>query len=162
MLAAGSGPGDPAKPVSRAEAAEILARFLELRGQARVTGSEQSLTWPAPKVLTPLSPEDVDPLLPAALRRLADRGIIDDTNYWLQHAMPDEKCDGGRAGELVLRAAHAFEPATTTHAQAVEVLARHQVIGRPDYWLKTAVPGDKCDGISVQRLIHNLARSRFK
>jgi hypothetical protein len=113
-------------------------------------------------VLTSLSPEDIDPVLPAALRRLTDCGIIDDTNYWLQHAMPGEKCDGGRAGELILRAARAFEPATTTHAQAVEVLARRQVIGRPDYWLKAAVPDGKCDGISVQTLIHNLARSRLR
>jgi hypothetical protein len=162
LLAAGSGPGDPTKPVSRAAAAEILARYLELRGKARVTGAGQSLAWPSPKALTPLLPEDVDPLLAAALRRLADRGIINDTNYWLQHALPGETCDGGKAGELVLRAARAFEPATRSHAQAVEVLARHKVIGRPDYWLKTAVPGGKCDGTSVQTLIHNLARSRVR
>jgi hypothetical protein len=156
-IADDSAPGNPTKPVSRAEAAEILARYLELRGQARVTGVEQSLSWPPPRALTPLTPEDIDPLLTAAIARLAKRGVISDTNYWLQHAVPGEKCDGGKAADLVLRAARAFEPATTDNAQAVDVLFRHQVVGRPDYWLKSAVVGGKCDGISVQMLIHNLA-----
>jgi hypothetical protein len=161
-LSPGSGPGDADEPLSRAEAAAILAQFLELRAIARTTGAPQSLAWPPSRKPTLLTPEDVDPLLAAAPRQLAQRGIIDDVDYWLRHALPGESCDGAKTAALVLRAARAFVPGTSNHAQAVDVLARQQIVGRPDYWLTSAVPGGHCAGLSVQTLIHNLARSRLR
>jgi hypothetical protein len=147
---------DPDRPLTRLDAAQMIAGYLEARAMARTTGTSQTLSWPKPRSVTPLSSGDGDPRLMIDLQRLVARKVITDTNYWREHAEQGEQCDGDKVADLIVHAAKAFQPAKNLK-EATDVLARHNVIGRPDYWLVHAVAGKRCDGGLVATLIRNLA-----
>lgn len=146
---------DPDRPLTRLDAAQLVACYLELRALARTTGSPQTLRWPRPRVATPLSATDGDPRMIADLQHLVARKIITDIGYWREHAEQGERCDGQKVAELLLRAAQAFEPAANVK-EATEILARHSVITRPDYWALHAETGKYSEGASAAALIRNL------
>ncbi|MEA3210851.1 MAG: hypothetical protein QOE70_3908 [Chthoniobacter sp.] len=146
---------DQAKPITRSEAAQVLAEFLELRATAKMNGTAQTLAWTSLKPASTPASGDVTSNLRSDLEKLVNRKIIVSPEYWLEHAVTGETCEGVQVAELLTRAAQAFD---ATARDAVEVLSRQHIIGSPEYWTKNAVPGGKCAGNNVATVIHNLAR----
>ena len=146
---------NPDRPITRLDAAQIIANYLEARAIARTTGVPQTLHWPRPRSVTPLSSTDGDPRMMIDLKKLVVRKIITDSSYWREHAEQGNQCDGEKVADLLLHAARAFQPVKTLK-EATDVLAKQDVVGRPDYWLVHAVAGKRCDGGSVATLIRNL------
>jgi FAD-dependent oxidoreductase family protein len=153
-----SADADKAKPITRSEAAQVIAEFLELRAIAKTIGAAQTLAWTSLRPASAPARTDLTSNLLPDLQKLVERKIIMSTDYWLEHAVTAETCDGAQVAELLTRAAHVFEPAVAGK-DAVNVLTRQHIIGSPDYWTKNAVPGGKCAGNNVATVIHNLARS---
>lgn len=145
-------------PVTRSEAAQVVAEYLGLRAQARMAGTRPVLAW---KEVRPATPPTlvVAAALRRDLRRLEERKIIDSPPvYWMEHAMAGQQVDGGRMAGLMGAAAQVLEPGAAPQTPPAEVLARHGVLGRPEYWTENARPGAQCSGSSVSTLISNLAR----
>lgn len=82
------------------------------------------------------------------LEALAEKGIIESTDYWRQNAIEDGKCDGAKVAALLIKIAGIFKPVSTLD-EALQVLTQQRVLGSPDYWQKTAVPGGVCVGKNV-------------
>jgi hypothetical protein len=159
-LEPGAALSEPARPITRLEAAQIVAGFLERRALKRLSRQEQTLPWPATKAPTPLRPEDIAPspssLLAADLRVLMEHGVIDSAEYWTSHALKESDCDGKRVGELLRKAARTIQPGTQD-AQALEVCAAAGFFNSPDYWKQNAVEGRRCSGAHVATVIRRMA-----
>jgi hypothetical protein len=159
-LEPGAALSEPARPITRLEAAQIVAGFLERRALKRLSRQEQTLPWPATKAPTPLRPEDIAPspssLLAADLRVLVEHGVIDSAEYWTSHALKESDCDGKRVGELLRKAARTIQPGTQD-AQALEVCAAAGFFNSPDYWKQNAVEGRRCSGAHVATVIRRMA-----
>lgn len=151
-----AGDEDASRPITRSEAAQVIAEFLDLRATARMTGAAQTLAWRSVRPATPPPPFDVSGTLLRDLQRLADRKIIDDVGYWMGHAIEGQWCDGAKVGSLMAKGARVLEPDST--APPAEVFVRHSVISQPDYWSEHARAGERCPGHTVALLIANLAR----
>ncbi len=147
---------DASLPITRSEAAQVLAEFLELRALARLRAAPETMTWNSVKPASAPVSRNRPVAAPRVLERLLAAEIISNTVYWAEHAVPDRDCDGARVAELLLRAARLFD-STATAESAVDVLARSGVISSRDYWTKSAVPGGRCSGKNVAALIRNLA-----
>lgn len=143
-------------PITRSEAAQVIAEFMALRATTRMTGAPQRLAWETLRPATPPPPYDVSSTLHRDLQRLMERKVIDDVSYWMEHAIEGQWCDGALVGALMAKAAQILEPGST--AAPADVFARHHVISRPEYWSKNAQPGGRCPGQTVAVLIANLAR----
>ncbi len=152
-----SSDADGAKPISRSEAAQIVAEFLEKRAAAQMTGEAQTIEWTSLRPAAPPPKFDLAGELESDLRRLAEHKVIGSSDYWRQNAVKGKSCDGEKVAELMTRAAQAFDPAATA-ATAVDVLAEHRVLGQPAFWKSRVVAGGKCDGATVAILIGNIAR----
>lgn len=144
------------RPITRSEAAQVIAELMKLRATARMIGAPQRLAWESVRPATPPPPYDVSGTLHRDLQRLLDRKVIDDVSYWMEHAVEGQWCDGAKVGALMTKAAQILEPGST--AAPAEVFARHHVISRPEYWSKNAQTGGRCPGQTVAVLIANLAR----
>lgn len=147
---------DGDRPITRSEAAQVVAELLELRATAGMTGVPQKLAWDSVRPATPPPPYDVSGTLHRDLQRLAERQVIDDVGYWMEHAVEGQWCDGAKVADLMAKAARLLEPGGT--APPAEVFARHNVISKPEYWSANAEPGKRCPGHTVSLLIANLAR----
>ncbi len=147
---------DGDRPITRSEAAQVVAELLELRATAGMTGVPQKLAWDSVRPATPPPPYDVSGTLHRDLQRLAERQVIDDVGYWMEHAVEGQWCDGAKVADLMAKAARLLEPGGT--APPAEVFARHNVISKPEYWSENAAPGKRCPGHTVSLLIANLAR----
>ncbi|HSU68996.1 MAG TPA: FAD-dependent oxidoreductase, partial [Tepidisphaeraceae bacterium] len=79
---------------------------------------------------------------------LADRRIIADPAYWIQHVVTGGKCDGARVASLLIRAAELYKPTGDARA-AIDVLLEHGVLTSPRYWTEHAVAGATCDAANV-------------
>jgi hypothetical protein len=145
--------------ITRSEAAQVLSDFLILRATARMTGEPQSLVWNSVRPASEPSATDVSSTTSKDLQKLLDRKLIDSPEYWAQNAIPGRKCDGGKVAELFTRAARSLDSAATPET-AIDVMARVRVIGSPEYWRKTAVPGGQCDGKNVAVVLRNLVKTR--
>jgi hypothetical protein len=146
---------DATRAISRSEAAQVLAEFLELRALGRLRSAPQTQRWDAIK---PASLPVTAPSTAAVrqLRRLVDAKIIAHSAYWAENAVAGRECDGARVAELLLRGAQVLDPHATA-TTVVDVLLRFGVISSRDYWAKTAVPGGRCSGKNVATVIRNLA-----
>lgn len=82
------------------------------------------------------------------LDALAAKHIIEQPDYWREHAIEDGKCDGEKVAAMLIKAAGIFQPVGTV-PEALDVLVKHRVLGSPDYWIKNAVPGGVCVGKNV-------------
>ena len=89
------------------------------------------------------------------LSLLADRSVVDATDYWMEHAVAEGKCDGQRTANLLVQLAKAFKPADETQA-AIAVLVERHVINSPEYWTKHAVVGGVCDGANVAAVVRHV------
>lgn len=147
---------DKARPITRSEAAQVLADYLHLQARARMTGKPQTLPWHAVLPATPPSLV-VAAALRRELQRLVDRKIIDSPDYWVEHAVEGQTCDGAMVAALIAKAIDVLDPAAAADNPA-EVLARHGIVGRPEYWAEHAKPGAQCSGVSTATLIGNLSR----
>ena len=152
-----SNAADQARAITRSEAAQVLAELLEQRATARMTGATQTLVWNSVRPTTPPPAIDVGSTLPRDLQRLVARNIIPSANYWLEHAVAGQSCDGAEVAALLAKAALALEP-TATAQPPIEVLAQHGVMSTPAYWIQHARAGQPCGGVTVAALIANLAR----
>jgi hypothetical protein len=146
-----------AAPITRSEAAQVLAEFQETRALARLRGGKLTLAWAA---VRPASPPPA--AVPATatgrdLQRLVAARVLPDAGYWSEHAVADKECDGARVAELLGQAARVFEPQAEP-AAAIDVLLRAGVIASREYWSKGAVPGGRCAGRNVAALLRNLAQ----
>lgn len=87
---------------------------------------------------------------------LAERHILDDPAYWIANATPDGKCDGAKVAGMLIKVASLTRPAADI-SQALTVLTQQRVIGTPDYWQKSAVPGGVCVGKNVAIVLSRAA-----
>lgn len=149
---------DRAKPVTRSEAAQVLAEFLTLRAQAKMTSQPQTLSWTEVRPASEASKIDVTSTIVSALELLERRGIISSTEYWINHAVEGVSCDGELVGTLMLRAARFFDP-EATRASAPAVFCEHRILGQPKYWEENAVNGKTCSGKNVSVILRALART---
>lgn len=146
---------EKAMPITRSEAAQVLADFLKLRGLAKTTGKEQTLEW------TSVRPAS-DPALYAApgvrkaIDKLAKAGILNSGDYWLKNAVDGGTCDGDKVAVILTRAAEKLSPGDTR--PPAEILVENRVMTSVDYWSKRAKEGLSCDGKNVQHLLRGLAR----
>ncbi len=157
QLAYTANAADQVRAITRSEAAQVLAELLDLRATARMTGVAQPLVWNTVRPTTPTPAIDVGSTLPRDLQRLVARNIIVSADYWLEHAVAGQQCDGALVATLLARAARALEPAATAQPP-IEVLARHGVMSTPAYWVQHAQPGQRCGGTTVAALLANLVR----
>ena len=149
------------QPITRSEAAQVIAEFMELRALARLDRAPQTLQWNSIKPASvPISVEPKAALV-SELRRLREANIIVSVDYWADHAVAGRDCDGALVAELLLRGARLFEPAASAET-ALEVLLRARVISARDYWAKSAVPGGHCDGKNVAVVIRRLAEHAMR
>jgi hypothetical protein len=145
-----------AQPITRSEAAQVLAEFLELRALGRLRHTPQSLRWNTVKPASAPSTARAPTALTRQLRRLLAAKIITAPEYWAEQVEAGRDCDGARVADLLLHGARTLDP-TATAATSVDVLLRAGVISARDYWTKSAVPGGRCTGKNVAALIRNLA-----
>ena len=82
------------------------------------------------------------------LAALVEKHIIESPDYWRENATETGKCDGARVASLLIKIAGIYKPVKTLD-EALEVLTKQRVLGSPDYWKKTAVPGGVCVGKNV-------------
>ena len=150
-------PTAPEQPITRLEAAQLLAPALELRALAKSTHQPQTLAWPDFRDATPLTAEDRDPELAKAVHRLVDRHIIESPEYWLTHAIEGEKCEGAYVRALLQKAASLLQPGSDA-VKAVEVCSTAGILGSIDYWKKNAVDGGKCDGKNVATILRRISQ----
>lgn len=104
---------------------------------------------------TPLFAAAEPRLTPDDAARLREQRIVDDPAYWQVNVVTDGKCDGAKVAALLVRAASLFKPVTTTD-EALAVLVERRVIGSPDYWKKTAVPGGECSAANVSIVLSRM------
>jgi hypothetical protein len=149
----------PEAAVTRLEAAQAVAAFLEKRALARLSGHEQTLPWPALRAPTPLPLADLSAAhgLAADLRKLLELKIIDSPGYWLSNAVPNSTCDGRRVALLLKNSANALQPASGK-TQVLEVCVAAGVLNSADYWKKNTVAGGRCSGPYVATVISRVAR----
>jgi hypothetical protein len=153
-----AGAAERKQPITRSEAAQVIADFLTLRATAAMTGTPQVLAWTSLRPASAPSAGDVTSTMGGDLRKLAGRNLIESPEYWAEHAVVGEKCDGGKVAALFLRAARAFDPAATPET-AVDIMFREHVIGSAEYWRKNAVEGGICDGKNVAIVLRNLTKT---
>lgn len=151
-----------ARAITRSEAAQVLAEFLELRALASLLGKPQALDWRTPRAASSGVVAAGKSPLEAQLRRLAAAKIIDETDYWLTHAVEGQECDGGKVALLLERGAKLLDPKAGPK-DTLDVLVRTGVLSSRPYWEKNAAPGGKClgrnVGIVVQRLSERIVAS---
>lgn len=93
----------------------------------------------------------------AAVTELKARGVISDEGYWLDHAKPGTPFDGGKVGEMLIKAAGQHQPVDSLEA-ALAVLANQKILkDTKGYWANNAVPGKKCAIGIVGPLVIKLA-----
>ncbi len=147
---------DAGQPLTRSEAAQILAEFLELRALGQLSGAAQVLTWNTAQNATRVPGESNQPAGTRYLRRLLGAKVITDLAYWEENAVTGRVCDGARVAQLLTDGARFLDPAATTQT-TLDVLLKGKVITARDYWAKTAVPGGHCAGKNVATVIRHLA-----
>ena len=147
--------GDKALSLTRSEAAQVLAEFLTLRALAATTGEPQTLSWTSVRPASDPTANG-DPALRKSLGRLRSAGIIESEDYWLQHAMDKEACDGSQVKLLINRAAAKLSPGDTRHP--VDILVEKRAITAAGYWKLHAKEGDTCLGKNVALLIRGISR----
>lgn len=89
----------------------------------------------------------------AALR---ESKVIGEPDYWLEHAVAEGKCDGGKVAALLVELAKVLKPVTTTE-EAIGVFIERGLISSPDYWRKNAVAGGVCGGANVAIVLGRIA-----
>ncbi len=149
---------EAAAPITRSEAAQIIADILVLRAKARLNDQEPTLVWKAVRAASEPAVNDVTSTTPTDVKKLVDRGLISSVDYWVKHAVAGARCDGEKVALVFLRAARLFDPAVQP-AGVIDVMVRERVIGTADYWLKTAVPGGVCDGKNVAIVLRNMVKA---
>ncbi|MDO8544359.1 MAG: FAD-dependent oxidoreductase [Opitutaceae bacterium] len=150
-----SGGTDAARSITRSEAAQVLAEFMEARALGRLRGVPQTMQWNSIRPASRATGQ-TDSALSRQLQLLVGARIIADAAYWNEHAVDGRECEGARVAGLLLNAARLLEPEAAAQ-NAVEVLARARIISAPEYWAKSAVPGGRCAGKNVATVIRNLA-----
>ena len=151
-----SSEADKVRPITRSEAAQVIAEILEAQARGKMTSTPQIVAWKSVRPATPATLV-VAEAFRRELQRLVDRKIIDSLVYWQEHAVDGQQCDGAKVATLIQKAAKLLEP-ENTGTPPVEVLARHNILGRVDYWTKLAQPGSQCGGTAVATLLGNLSR----
>lgn len=86
------------------------------------------------------------------LAALTEKGVIESPDYWRANATDAGSCDGARVASLLIKIASLTMPVKTLD-EALEVLTRQRVLGSPDFWKKSAVPGAACTGKNVAILL---------
>lgn len=86
---------------------------------------------------------------------LQQRKVISEADYWLEHAMPEEKCDGEKVAGLLVELAKVLKPVKTTE-EAIAVFIERGLLGSPDYWRKNAVAGGTCGGGNVAIILRRI------
>lgn len=148
--------GEAGQPLTRSEAAQIIAEFLELRALGQLHGAAQSLTWNTSRTATRSPGPSDEPAGTRYLRRLLEAKVITDLAYWQENAVTGRDCDGARVAQLLTEGARFLDPTATT-STTLDVLLKWKIITARDYWAKTAVPGGHCAGKNVATVIRNLA-----
>ncbi len=133
----------------------------------RLLADKQILEHSAARSAAPAKPappaDDTAPAAPNAeltadVKVLVERKLVDSADYWLAHARKGASCEGRIVEELLLKMARTFEPAATSRADALRVLAAHRIFSSPDYWDEHASPDRKCGGDNVRAVIRNFVR----
>jgi hypothetical protein len=91
-----------------------------------------------------------------SITALLDHHDLSDAEYWQQNATPIGKCDGTKVAQMLVEVAKVFKSVTTTE-EAIEVLAKHGVIGAPDAWRKGIEPGHTMSGANVATVLNRCA-----
>lgn len=92
-----------------------------------------------------------------SIAALHERQLLNDPEYWLQNATPTGKCDGVKVAKMLVGAAKVFKTSPATAEEAIQVLAKHGVIGSPEAWRKNAVEGGSMNGANVATVLNRLA-----
>ena len=100
---------------------------------------------------------DADSPAAIAIEKLANRGVIEDKEYWLMNVKPKAVCDGEMVGVVLIQSASLFEPVDTIGA-AIDVLVKNNVITASGYWRERARAGKVCHGVQVGNIFQALAR----
>lgn len=144
-----------AMPITRSEAAQVLADFLELRGLAVTSGKPQTLDWTKLRPASPPS-NNVSSLMRKVVKRLLNDGIVMSEDYWLKNAFEGEKCDGAKVAIVMKKAAAKLSPGDTRHP--ADVLVEKNVITSTDYWKTHTKEGQVCVGGNVEKLLRGIDR----
>jgi hypothetical protein len=142
--------------VTRLEAAQVFADFLEAQALARLTRKEQTMRWTSIVNATPLTRNDMAPSLENDVQCLARAGIIVSPDYWIENALEGKSCDGKMVRMLLERTAKKLHPASSDK-DVFEVCLDAGLFQSPDYWVKSAVEGGRCSGLFVGTVIRRIA-----
>ncbi|MEZ0256946.1 MAG: FAD-dependent oxidoreductase, partial [Chthoniobacter sp.] len=92
-----------------------------------------------------------------SIAALHEHQLLNDPEYWLQNATPTGKCEGVKVAKMLVSAAKVFKTSPATAEEAIQVLAKHGVIGSPEAWRKSAVEGGTMNGANVATVLNRLA-----
>lgn len=92
-----------------------------------------------------------------SIAALRDHQFLSDPEYWLQNATPTGKCEGAKVATMLVEVAKVFKGNSATPEEAIEVLAKHGVIGAPDAWRKVVVAGVTMNGTNVAAVLNRCA-----
>lgn len=108
------------------------------------------------KTPLPAAPTRID-RTDESIAALSEHHFLSDPEYWQQNAIPTGKCDGAKVAKMLVDVAKVFKGAPATADEAIEVLAKHGVIGSPEVWHKSAVEGGSMNGANVATVLNRLA-----
>lgn len=145
-------------PITRSEAAQVVAECLVLRAKAKMEGKEQTLVWDGVRPASEPAAYDVTSTTYGDLQKLLERKIVSSVDYWVKHAVVGGKCDGEKVALVMLRAARLFDPAVKPEG-VLDVMVRERIVSTASYWQKTAVPGGVCDGKNVSIVLRNMVKA---
>jgi len=146
---------EKALPITRSEAAQLIAEFIRLRGLSATTGKPQTLEWKTLRASSDPTP-NVSSLMRGVVKRLLAQGIITSGDYWLANAHETGRCDGGKVAIVMKKAAMKLAPGDPR--DPADILVESGVISTASYWKQHAKEGSFCVGANVQRLLRGIAR----
>jgi hypothetical protein len=91
-----------------------------------------------------------------SIAALHERHFLEDPEYWEQNAIADGKCEGAKVAKMLVEVAKVFQEVPTAE-EAIDVLAKHGVIGSPIAWRKATAPGGSMIGTNVATVLNRCA-----
>lgn len=98
-----------------------------------------------------------NPAVAEAIEKLAEKGVIEDKQYWLDNVRDTGFIPGDKISDLIIRSANTLQPADTFE-NAIDILIQKKVLASPALWQDIARSGKNCPGRQVGFLIQSLAK----
>lgn len=101
--------------------------------------------------------KEVDPsVLETAVMKLSERGIVTDSQYWIDNAQVGKVIPSSSMTEVLILAANKFEPASTIE-EALEILQQQKILSDMERWKHQLIDKSNFPGADASFLLYVLA-----